>query len=74
MLEMVLNSARLFFAGKLFADNAKVYSLVALGMCITAAIVVIAAKAGLPIWAAAGLGGFLGGMLQPRLFKNLRYR
>jgi hypothetical protein len=74
MLDMVLNSAKLFFAGRLFADNAKAFLMIAIGVAITAILTVVLAKLGLPILIAAAMGGFFGGMLQPRLFKSLRFR
>lgn len=74
MLGMALNSARLFFQGKLFQDNAKVIRQLLLGIIVGAAVLVaLALAAGLPLWIAAGAGGLVSGFLQPILFKNLKY-
>lgn len=75
MLEMVKNSISLFFRGKLFADPGKAYMQLAMGIVLTAAILIIALRfGGLPHWTAAAIAGFIGGSIQPYLFRNLRYR
>ena len=74
MLDMVKSSATLFFQGKLFADNSKVYQQMAAGIVVTALVLIALAKIGLPVVAAAILAGLVGGALQPFLFKNLKYR
>lgn len=72
MLGMALNSAKLFFQGKLFQDNAKVIRQLLMGM-LPGAVVLVALAQVAPLWVAAGAGGFLSGFLQPILFKNLKY-
>lgn len=75
MLEMVRSSVVLFFRGKLFAEPGKAYTQLALGILFTVLVFVGALKfGGLPLALAAALAGFLGGALQPYLFRNLRYR
>jgi len=75
MFDMVLNSIGLFFKGKLFADPAKAYAQLAIGILFTALLLIAGLKfAGLPSWAAAAVAGFFGGVLQPYLFRNLKYR
>ncbi|MGQ0456035.1 MAG: hypothetical protein ACT4OU_03115 [Hyphomicrobium sp.] len=75
MIEMVRNSIGLFFRGRLFAEPAKAYLQLAIGVLFTALCFLVALNlAGLPYWTAAGVAGFLGGALQPYLFRNLRYR
>jgi len=75
MFEMVRSSILLFFRGKLFAEPAQAYTQLAIGVLFAALCFVLAARvAGLPYWAAAAIAGFLGGALQPRLFRDLRYR
>ncbi len=74
MFEMAKNSAMLFFQGKLFADNDAAYRRIALAAAITAAVVVVMALLGLPLWVASLAAGFMGGALQSYLFKSLRYR
>lgn len=75
MFDMVKNSIGLFLRGKLFAEPGKAYTQLALGIAFTVLCFLIALRfVGLPHWAAAAAGGFLGGTLQPYLFRNLRYR
>ena len=74
MWEMALNSASIFFKGKLFADNKKAFGQIAVGAGATALLFLAARKLGLPAWSAALVAGFIGGGLQPFLFKNLKYR
>ena len=74
MWEMGKNSILLFFSGKLFADPKQVHRQMGIGVAATLILLVAAAKLGLPLWAAAVLAGFVGGALQPYLFKDLRYR
>lgn len=74
MWEMAKSSIILFLKGKLFADPAKVYRQTAIGALVTAALLVILAKIGVPVIAAAAVAGLVGGAVQPYLFKDLRYR
>lgn len=75
MLEMVRSSISLFFRGKLFAEPTRAYTQLVIGILFAALCFVLAARfAGLPYWLAAVIAGFLGGALQPRLFRDLRYR
>jgi hypothetical protein len=74
MWSMATNSISLFFRGKLFADPAKVYRQLAVGIAVTALLLVILAQIGAPLWSAALVAGLVGGALQPYLFKDLRYR
>lgn len=75
MLDMIKNSIGLFFRGELFADSGKAYMQLAIGILFTALCFVAAHRfAGFPYWLAAAVAGFLGGALQPYLFRDLRYR
>ncbi len=74
MWSMAITSIGLFFRGKLFANPAQVYRQIAIGVLVTAVLLFVLAVAGVPVWLAALLAGFGGGMLQPYLFKDLRYR
>lgn len=74
MWEMAQHSVVLFFRGKLFSDPRQVAIRMAIGVLLTAAILIVGTKAGLPIWLAGLIAGFGGGALQPYLFKDLRYR
>ena len=75
MWEMAKNSIILFFQGKLFAEPGKVFVQVLLCALITAAILVgLSAFSGLGTIVSAGVAGLIGGLLQPYLFKDLKYR
>ena len=72
MFGMAIDSAKLFFAGKLFQDTKKVLRQLAIGVGVgVVAIAVIGQFA--PIWIAAIVGGAASGFLQPILFKDLKY-
>jgi Na+-transporting NADH:ubiquinone oxidoreductase subunit NqrB len=71
---MAVTSIGLFLRGKLFANPAKVFRQIAIGVLVTAAVLALLAVVGVPLWLAALVAGFGGGMLQPYLFKDLRYR
>ncbi len=74
MWSMATNAMVLFFRGRLFAEPGRAYLLLAVGVLLTAAIFLALAFAQLPLWAAGGIAGFIGGGMQPLLFKNIRYR
>ena len=74
MWSMAITSIGLFFRGKLFANPAQAYRQIAIGVLVTAVLLFVLAVAGVPVWLAALIAGFGGGMLQPYLFKDLRYR
>ena len=71
-MEMALNSARLFFQGKLFQDHRLALRQMAIAIGSGALLTILLAQA-LPLWIAALLGGAAAGALQPLLFKNLKY-
>ena len=72
MLGMAMNSAKLFLQGKLFQDNSKMMGKLALGAGMGAIVIVVAGQF-LPLWAAALAGGAVSGLVQPVLFKDLKY-
>ncbi len=72
MIGTAIDSAKLLFAGKLFRDNGKAMRQLALGSAV-GAVVVIVLGLFLPLWLAAVLGGAASGLLQPHLFKDLKY-
>mgnify|MGYP003390919787 CR=1 FL=1 len=74
MIGMVISSIGLFFRGKLFAEPGKAYLQLAIGMIVTAACLLAVSRLGVPLLFSAIGAGFLGGALQPYLFRNLRYR
>jgi hypothetical protein len=73
MWQMTQNSIVLFFRGKLFAEPNKVMQRLAIGIVVTAVLLVGLAKVGAPLWLAALAAALVGGGLQPYLFKDLRY-
>lgn len=73
MWDMAKNSIILFFRGKLFAEPGKAMTQLAIGILITAAVFVAMAKIGAPLWLAALIAALVGGLLQPFLFRNLRF-
>lgn len=74
MFHMFWNSVSLFFKGKLFQDFNKVMMLAGLGMAICAILLIVLAKVGLPIWLSVVITSLIAGGLQPRLFRDLKYR
>lgn len=74
MWTMAINAMSLFFRGRLFAEPGKAYMRLAAGGTLTAAMFVALSLAGAPLWTAAAVAGFIGGGLQPLLFKTIRYR
>ena len=71
-MEMALDSARLFFQGKLFQDQRLALRQMAIAIGGGALLTIVLAQA-VPLWLAALLGGGAAGALQPVLFKNLKY-
>ena len=74
MWSMAMSSITLFFQGKLFANPGLVFRQLAIGVVVTALVLVVAAKVGAPLLVAAALAGLVGGALQPLLFKDLKYK
>jgi hypothetical protein len=72
MFEMVRDSAKNFFLGKLFQDNAAAWRQLAIGAGIGALATVIVGLAA-PAWLAAIVGGGIAGFAQPILFKDIKY-
>jgi hypothetical protein len=72
MLEMAISSAKLFFAGKLFKDNATVVRLFLTG-CGAGAAAGIVLGFFVPVWLAAIIAGTVAGFMQPVLLKNVKY-
>jgi len=73
MFEMVMNSITLFVQGRLFKDIGAVIRQALIGITVTAVLMVGLSFAPIPLWAAAAIAGLIGGMLQPYLFKDLKY-
>ena len=75
MLDMAKSSIILFFRGKLFQNPAEVWRQLAIGSALTLAIFLAAAKLfGFALPLAGAIAGFVGGAVQPALFRNLKFR
>lgn len=72
MIDMVMQSSKLFFAGKLFQDNKLAMRKLAIGAGAGAVVLILVAQVA-PLWVAAIAGGVVSGALQPFLFKDLKY-
>ena len=73
MWDMFSNSLRLFLKGKLFREPGAVFRQWLIGFVASLATVVILVKLGVPLWIAVAAAALAAGMLQPFLFKNLKY-
>jgi hypothetical protein len=73
MWGMFIDSLRLFVKGKLFREPGAVFRrwLIVFGVALVAVIGFV--KAGVPLWIAVTLVALTAGVLQPYLFKNLKY-
>ena len=74
MVDMVFTSIKLFLAGKLFQNPLRVFGLSVVGVGLTAVVALVLLVAGLPPILAAAISGLAGGLAQPFLFRNLKYR
>jgi NADH:ubiquinone oxidoreductase subunit H len=72
MWEIVKGASVGVLTGKLFSNPGATYGIFALGMAITAALFLGGWKLGLSVPVAAVLAAFVGGILQPRLSRNLK--
>jgi hypothetical protein len=73
MWEMFSNSLGLFFKGKLFREPGAAFRQWLIGFVVSIAGVVLCVKLGLPMWLAVVIVALAVGLLQPFLFKNLKY-
>lgn len=73
MLDMFLNSAKLFMKGKLFRDPMAVARQWAIGFVMALAVVVALRFIGIPLWLDVLVTALSVGALQPWLFKDLKY-
>lgn len=72
-VDTAVNTVHMFVKGKLFKDMKQFGRQSAIGIAITAVLVTVLSLVGLSPLGAAGVGGFLGGILMPYLFKDLKY-
>jgi hypothetical protein len=73
MWDMFSNSLRLFLKGKLFREPAAVFRRWLVGFAASLVALVVLVKLGAPPWIAVSAVSFGAGLLQPFLFKNLKY-
>ena len=71
MLDMVVNAAKLFVAGKLFRDNALFFRQWGIGF--GASLLLMAGLSFVNPWLGMVVGGAVGGALLPWLFRDLKY-
>ena len=69
---MAMDSAKLFFAGKLFQDYKMVFRQILISAGCGVVAMVIASQF-LPIFVATAIGGAIAGAMLPVLFKDLKY-
>jgi hypothetical protein len=74
MFDMFWNSVLLFLRGRLFQDTNKVMMRAGLGATVCALLLIVLVKAGLAMWVSVVLTSLIAGALQPRLFRDLKYR
>ena len=72
MFGMAVNSAKQFFAGRLFKDNRMVMRQLALGAGVGLIAGVILGQFA-PLWLAAIAAGGIAGFAQPVLLKDVKY-
>lgn len=72
MFGMAMDSAKLFFAGKLFQDYKMVFRQILISAGCGVVAMVIASQF-LPIFVATAIGGAIAGAMLPVLFKDLKY-
>lgn len=73
MLGTFVNSALAFLQGRLFQDTGQFIARGLTGVALVLAALFILNTI-LPLWLAVLLAGFLGGIFQPWLFRDLKYR
>ena len=73
MWPMFTNSLRLFLKGKLFRDPKAVLLRWFAGFAIALVVVLILRLLGVPVWLAVVLASLAVGVIQPYLFRDLKY-
>jgi hypothetical protein len=73
MWDMFTNALKLFARGKLFREPRMVMRQWLIGVAVAAALLIGLAFAGSPLWLALVVASTVSGLLQPYLFKNLKY-
>lgn len=73
MIDMFLNSLRLFLRGKLFREPRAVLRQWLIGFALSLLAVLLLGALGLPIWLVVLCSALAAGALQPWLFRDLKY-
>jgi hypothetical protein len=73
MWDMVSNSLQLLLKGKLFREPGAAFRQWLIGFVASLIAIVLFVKLGTPLWLAVALVAIASGLLQPFLFKNLKY-
>jgi hypothetical protein len=73
MWPMFTNALRLFARGKLFRDPKSVLRRWAIGFVGALVVVVVLRLLGVPVWLAVAATSVGAGLLQPYLFRDLKY-
>jgi hypothetical protein len=73
MFQTFLHSVIAFLRGKLFQDTGQFVGRGLIGVALVL-VAVFALNTVLPLWLAVSVAGLLGGIVQPRLFRDLKYR
>jgi len=73
MWDMFRDSFKLFIRGKLFREPRAVLRQWMIGLALTITALLLLRAAGLPLGFAVIAASFGGGVLQPYLFKDLKY-
>jgi len=73
MWSMFNNSLRLFFLGKLFREPRAVFRQWLIGFVVSLVGVIALIKLGAPLGLSVVLVALIVGIMQPYLFKNLKY-
>jgi hypothetical protein len=72
MFDMLMNSIKLFFAGRLFRDGRAAAQQWLKGFGVTLAVMLVVGLAVSPL-AGVVVASLVGGIVQPLLFKDLKY-
>ena len=73
MFDMFKSSVTLFLQGRLFQDVGSVLRQILIGIVITIVVLIALHFLSSPLWLSIVIASFIGGLIQPFLFKNLKY-
>ena len=73
MWDMFGSSLQLFLKGKLFRDPGAAFRQWLIGFVVALVVVVVVAKLGVPLRLSVVVAALATGLMQPYLFKNLKF-